>query len=133
MDTVEYKIEKVFTENENVKSCLIQDDIFYCYHKEDKISDVADLQMVFNGFTDHMKSSGKTHKIIVELGPYSSLTPEGRHFLQDHKEEAICEAVIVYNIAQRLLINFYFKLKSHGHPSKAFKDKQGALEWVNKF
>ena len=133
MDTFEYKIEKIFTENENVKSCLIENDIFYCYHKPDRISDVKDLEMVFKGFLDHLEKSGKIHKIIIELAPHSSLTQEARSFLENHKEKAICEAIITYNLAQRIIINFYFKFKSHLHPSKAFKNRKSALDWVNTF
>ncbi|PHQ86043.1 MAG: hypothetical protein COB65_01600 [Thalassobium sp.] len=132
-ELIEYKIDLVLTENEKVKSCVIEGDIFYCYHKPDQITELEDIQMVFNGFLKHMKSSGKSHRLIVELAPHSSITTEARHFLEAHKEEALCEAIITYNMAQRILINFYFKFKSHRHPSKAFKDRESALAWANQF
>jgi hypothetical protein len=58
---------------------------------------------------------------------------ESRTFLQKHEVAAICEATTVSSLAQRLLINFYFRIKNHKHPSKAFTDRNKALEWANCF
>jgi hypothetical protein len=114
-------------------SGIIFPDIYYCYHKPNKTTSIEDIKMVFNKFDETTKATGKLNRIIIEMAPHSSVTTEAREFLKNHKEEAICEAIITYNIAQRIFINFYFKFKSHGHPSKVFSNKESALSWANSF
>ena len=118
-------------ENETVKCGLISDRIFYSYNKPNQLCTADDMEFIFN---HHAKlSQGKKMFILAEMAPFSSMDKSAREYLEEHQVPAICEAVIIHSLSQRMLINFYHKFKSHKHPSKVFKNLDNALKWVNSF
>ena len=115
----------------NVRCDLISDQIFYASYKPHSFNDVPEMEIVFNEY-NKVAESGPL-KVIVEFGELSSITKEARNYLKKHKVKAICEAIIINSLAQRLIMSFYIKVKSHNHPSKVFKSKKNALNWVNSY
>ena len=119
-------------ENDRVYSCLLENDIYYIYHKDSTLAEVSDMKELTVRYRELYKSVGAM-KVIAEMGPYSSMDKNAREYLQNQKEDAICEAVVLHGMAQRLLVNFYFQFTKHKYPSKAFKTFEKAHEWVSKF
>ncbi len=125
---------EIFTtpiETESVICHLAAKDIFYARYKPDSLIGTKEIEIVFNEYKKQI-SNGPL-KVIVEFGRAANITQEAREYLEKHKEMAICEAVIIDGLAQRLVISFYFKFKSHNHPSKVFRNVKNAIKWVNSF
>jgi len=107
------------------------EDVFYTYFKPNSVNSAEQVKFVFDHYREITK--GTTVKVLVEMGEYSSLDSEARAYLQSHKVAGACEAIVTKNLAQLMIINFYFRFKSHKHPSKAFKKRANALKWMNSF
>lgn len=131
MTTTELHNPRFISETENVYCCLLDGSVFYSYTKPGKLIKMEDTIFIFKNYKTH--SASGPIKVIIEMGQHSSMDKQSREFLQKHKVKSICEAVIINGLAQRLLINFYHKLKSHTNPSKVFKTRDEALDWVNSF
>ena len=121
-----------FWENEKVYSCILKNDVYYIYHKDSTIAELPDLKELIGRYIYLYKRYGPM-KVIAEMGPYSSMDKTAREYLQSQKEDAICEAVVISGLGQRLIINFYFRIAKHHYPSLAFKNFNKALEWVDTF
>ena len=117
------------TETETVFCCLLDGSIFYSYYKPGTTAVIEDTRFIFNQYKEFNRQGPM--KVLAEMGPHSSLDKPSREFLQEHKVKAICEALVITNLAQRLILNFYLGVKSHGNPSKVFKSRKNALEWIN--
>ncbi|MDX2361153.1 MAG: hypothetical protein QNK23_10120 [Crocinitomicaceae bacterium] len=116
-------------ETDKILCCILPEDVFYSYNKPGTLCTVEDLQLIFEQYEIHAENGPL--KIIAEMGEHSQMDKKSREYLQNHKIDAICEAAIIHNLAQRILINFYHKLKSHSHPSKVFKSFDNSLKWVH--
>lgn len=68
---------------------------------------------------------------IFEAGPFISMTKEARKNAKviEGKAPIICTAMIIKNLAQRLIADFYFHLNIKVHPTKIFKQKEDAIKW----
>ncbi len=120
--------ETVLIEAENVYCTLIDGDIFYSCYKEKSTIDINEIEIVFDAYKN-LKNKTKL-KVIVEFGLLAIITEDARKHLEKHKEKALCEALIISGLSQRIVLRFYLKFKSHKHPSKVFKNKTNALKWV---
>lgn len=118
-------------ENENLRCHLIGDDIFYAFYKPETLNEVEHVEIVFDAYKELAKVNPL--KVIIEFATLATVSKEARDYIENHKVEAICEAIVITELAQRLIINFYFKIKSHKHPSKAFKNVKNAIAWANSF
>ncbi len=116
-------------ENDVVICCLIENDTFMAYHKPKSLATKEDLKFLFNHY-ETLATDGPL-RVIVEMAPLSTMDKEARDFLQNHKIEAVCEAVVLNSLAQRIIVNFYFKFKKHQHPSRAFSSFEKARKWAN--
>jgi hypothetical protein len=43
---------------------------------------------------------------------------------------SIAEALVVKNLAQRIIVNFYIKINNPSVPNKAFDNEDEAIEWL---
>jgi len=46
------------------------------------------------------------------------------------KQMTIAEAVVIKNLATRIMANFYYKVSKRSFPVKVFDTKQGAINWL---
>ncbi len=76
-------------------------------------------------------SKGNKTAILSIAGLYGSITPEARK-LDINKDEdyTLAIALVIQELSQRLLANFYFKLKKVNYPVKIFKNENQATEWL---
>ena len=118
-------------ETETVFCCVLRGSIFYSYYKPGAIVDIKDTLFIFEQYKKATQNGPL--RVLVEMGPHSVLDKPSREFLQEHKVEAICEALPVTSLAQRLILNFYLRIKNHRNPSKVFKSRKSALELVYSF
>lgn len=72
---------------------------------------------------------------LFQFGNGSSLSRELREFAAK-KEGAIRTigtAILVRNLAQQLLIDYYLKINKPHYPTRAFYKKDKAIEWINDY
>jgi len=48
----------------------------------------------------------------------------------DIKQVTIAEAVVIKNLATRIMANFYYKVTKRNFPVKVFDTKQEAINWL---
>jgi len=73
---------------------------------------------------------GKRRGIVSIAGLYGSMTPEARQLDMFHDDHTIAIALIIQSTSQRLLANFYFRVKKAPFPVKFFKTEAEAAEWL---
>ena len=49
---------------------------------------------------------------------------------EEGMQYSIAEAIVVKNLAQKIMVSFYLKINKPIRPSKAFNDEDEALEWL---
>lgn len=61
----------------------------------------------------------------------ATVTDDGRRFAKDEEFSfpKICNAVIVTNLAHKLIANFYLKFNKPNYPFKVFSKMEDALKW----
>ncbi len=77
-------------------------------------------------------SQGKQCAVLNVAGLYGSMTPEARKVdINGASQYTLALAIVISELHQRLLANFYFKLKQVNYPIKTFKSEEDAVEWLH--
>ena len=118
-------------ETEIVFCCLLDGSIFYSHIKPGTSGKLKDIEIIFEQYKKHIKNGPL--KSLFEMGEHASMDLPSRKYLEKHKVKVICEAIVISNLGQRMIANFYIAMKSSEHPSKAFKSRVRAMEWINSF
>jgi len=68
---------------------------------------------------------------IFESGPFLTVTAEARRNSKPMEKKApiLCTALVVDNLAQKLLADFYYQVNRPGRPTKIFKSFTEAEKW----
>lgn len=91
--------------------------------------DASQLQEIADVMTKI--SEGERKPILSIAGLNGSITPEARKVdINQANEYTLALALVIQELAQRLLANFYFKLKKVDYPVKTFKSEAAACEWL---
>lgn len=76
-------------------------------------------------------SNGERRPIISIAGQYGSMTVEARKAdISKAGVYTLALALVIKELPQRLLANFYFKVKKVDYPIKSFKIEEDAVEWL---
>lgn len=76
-------------------------------------------------------SKGNRAAILSIAGLYGSMTPEARKVnIEKDSDYTLAIALVIQELHQRLLANFFFKLKKINYPVKTFKCEVEASEWL---
>ena len=77
-------------------------------------------------------SNGRKTAILSIAGLHGSITPEGRKAdVTKGDEYTLAIALVIQELSQRLLANFYFKIKKVNYPVKIFKNEDEASGWLH--
>jgi len=81
---------------------------------------------------DAIKSlyKGEKRAIISIAGLYGTLTQEAKELNTFHGSDTVALGLIIQSASQRLIANFYFKIKKAPYPVKFFKTEPEATEWL---
>lgn len=92
---------------------------------------------------DSFRTLFEVFKNLIEGVPYAyiyyaedssaTVTDDGRRFAKEEEFSfpKICNAVIVTNLAHKLIANFYLKFNKPNYPFKVFSKMEDALKWCN--
>jgi hypothetical protein len=80
-------------------------------------------------------ANGQKIPFVVTAGKHVNITPEARDnaILIEDRSPVAATAVVVQNLAYRLIADFYLKINKPKTPYKVFTDKNAAFEWCMQF
>lgn len=110
--------------------CLKSNGIVYVYFKQGTEIDVEFQEKLLSAYNTITK--GKLHPFIFHAEEEISVTKEARDnaIIIEERSPVAKSAVIVKNIAHKLIANFYIKFNKPKRPYKVFKDVQEAEQWL---
>ncbi len=75
---------------------------------------------------------GNKLPVYVSTKPFMNMTNEAKVFASspEGQKYTLASAVLVDNLAKRILYNFYVKFYSSATPNKAFKSREEAFIWL---
>ena len=103
-----------------------------------RVRDYADVDIQDSLETfEAVKRLGKGVKIpvLVFTGEGGTVTDESRRFSASNKagEPTLAEAIVVKNLAHKLIVNFLIKFHMPGRPMKMFTKEAEAIKWLKSF
>jgi len=105
------------------------DDVVYIYTLEDaeiEIPEIDELNKNLEALTEGMPCY-----LIVFPGEGSISSHEARKYAATKKgKNIVAEAIVMNNLAIRLLANFYMKINRPEQKIKLFSNEKAALEWI---
>lgn len=95
-----------------------------------EVFEVEDLLKIRNWIKTELKSEKLFN--LFQFGNGSSLSRELREYAasEEGAVRTIGTAILVKNLAQQLLIDYYLKFNKPIYPTKAFFKKEKAIEWI---
>jgi len=105
--------------------------IVYVLFKDNCTLDI-DLQMRLLDYYMDI-TEGKLMRFVFLAGDNVSITKEARDnaVLIEEKSMVGASAIIVTNLAYKIIANFYMKVNKPKRPLKAFANENDALEWLS--
>lgn len=75
---------------------------------------------------------GKKHYFIFEGGEFVSITREAREnaIVMEDSTPTIASAIIVKNLGQKIIADFYYKVNRPKQPYKVFWSFEKGIEWL---
>lgn len=106
----------------------LSDDVIYFKYKDNaeiKLKDVRNMlsQQQAIGVSDQTKR-------IVHAGKYTTITAPAREHIETFKPKVKAEAFILNNLPQKILFNFYYKIRRSQNPIRSFTNLKDALNWL---
>lgn len=80
-------------------------------------------------------SGNKKMPCLFEAGEYVTLTKEARANAIDSEDNfpALASAVIVQNLAYKMIADFYYKINKPKQPFKVFRNIEDAITWLSTY
>lgn len=111
---------------------LKSNDIVYVLFKDDCTLDILLQLRLLDYYRDITK--GKLMRFIFLAAENVSITKEARDnaILIEDQSMVGASALIVNNLAYKIIANFYMKVNKPKRPLKAFGKEEDAIEWLKK-
>ncbi len=92
-----------------------------------EIEDIIEIKAANKKITN-----GENYGVIIDSGNYTSISNEARSLTASKEMEGkrIAMSVIINNLSQRLLVNFFLKINKPLVPTKSFSNLKEAREWI---
>jgi hypothetical protein len=76
--------------------------------------------------------NGEKLPIYISTKPFMNISEEAKRFVatEEGQKYTLANAVLVDNLAKRILYNFFIKFYTLPNPNKAFKSKEEAFIWL---
>jgi hypothetical protein len=106
--------------------------IIFSYNQNIEIGEL-ELKDVLSILKDYVAKHGKI-KLIIEIPQTTIMTLEAMTYLQVNKyknENTLAVALVMKSIAQRVGSKFYHTKVEVGVPTKFFKEKKDAIDWIS--
>lgn len=109
---------------------LKSDGIGYVFLKDDTVIDVEFQEVLIDLY--NQLTNKKQTPFLFEGGNDVTVTKEARDnaLLIEDRSPLKATAIVVDNLAYKLISNFYLKFNKPKRPYKVFSNKQEAVEWL---
>ena len=79
-------------------------------------------------------SLGQPYAVLVDGGTYTTISKEARELSasKEFAQKTIAKALLVRNLGQRIVGQFYIKVNKPHIKTKIFSDREKAIEWLNR-
>ena len=96
--------------------------------KKEKIT----IKMTEKGYDFLNRNGGGRFYNIYEFSSFSEMDPEVREWSASTSGNnyTYVDAIVISNFAQKLIADFYLKFNKPPMPTKIFKSKDKALDWI---
>jgi hypothetical protein len=103
--------------------------VYVFFHPETEI-DVDFQEILLKAY--HKVTGGKKYPFLFEAADTVCVTKEAREnaILIENRSPVGATAIMVDNIANALIANFYLKFNKPKHPYKVFRNRQEAVKWL---
>jgi hypothetical protein len=104
--------------------------IVYVYFKSGVVIDCDTQEKLLLNYGEITK--GKLHQFLFYADEQVSITKEARDnaIIIEDRAYATASAILVNNLAHRLIANFYLKFNKPQKPYKVFNRKKDAVNWL---
>lgn len=110
---------------------MLDKDTLYLHYFENSLIEKEDIQ---HAMEIGLEMSPSEHtKVLVEVDQYVDITSEAREFAQNNMRTLKAEAHVFPSLGNKILFNFFIKLRKNDHPLKAFSTFDQAFAWLSKF
>lgn len=109
------------------------DGVGLMHFKEGANIDIPEQMEHFNGIIE--LTANHPTPFVVTAGEYVNFTKEAKEnapLLEAHSP-VNAFAIVIHNLAYRLIASFYFKMQKPKIPYKTFSDTEEAAEWCKQF
>ncbi len=116
-----------------VNISLRSDGIAYVFFKENCILDIDMQNKLLEVYRQLTNNKPTPFLFLADNGV--SVTKEARDnaILIEEQSPCIASAVVVTNLAYKLVANFYLQFNKPKRPYKVFSNKTEAIEWLKKY
>ena len=106
----------------------IEDDILFYEYYDNILITLDDIKEAY-AFYEELAGINRK-KVLISFGAYTSISVEAREFAEKVEMPAIAQAMIIKNLAHRILTKFYNLFRKDQHPLKFFKNIEDAKKWL---
>lgn len=108
---------------------IYENNIFHVIVKE---GERVTMEMVENGYKFLEQSPPGKYYNIYEFKSFADVDPEVREWSSNSTESkySVSDAIVINNIGQKILADFYLKFNKPKQPTKIFTSVAKAIEWI---
>ncbi|MBI1837152.1 MAG: hypothetical protein HYR91_07785 [Flavobacteriia bacterium] len=108
---------------------LYENRVFHAIIKE---GEKVTMEMVTEGYKFLDENGGGLFYNIYEFKSFSDVEPEVRNWSAKELEKSytFVDAIVISNIAQKILADFYLKFNKPAQPTKIFNSTEKAIDWI---
>lgn len=102
------------------------------FHAIVKSGEKVSLEMTTKGYEFLDRNGGGRFYNLYQFESYAEMDPEVRDWAADTSGNnyTYCDALVISNLAQKIIANFYIKFNKPKMPTKVFTSTDKALEWI---
>lgn len=102
------------------------------FHAIVKSGEKVSLEMTKKGYEFLDRNGGGRFYNLYQFESYAEMDPEVRDWAADTSGNnyTYCDALIISNLAQKIIANFYIKFNKPKMPTKIFTSTEKAMDWI---
>ena len=108
---------------------VLENNVLFFDYRNNIDVDMDDVKEAFDLYLEH--SENNSYKVLIAFGQYSSIDVDARNYAENKKMPTPAQAIVIRNLAQRMLAKFYKILRKDSHPLKFFGNTDDAISWLN--
>lgn len=102
------------------------------FHAIVKSGEIVTMEMTTKGYEFLDRNGGGRFYNLYQFESYAEMDPEVRTWAADTSGNhyTYCDAIVISNLAQKIIANFYIKFNKPKMPTKVFTSTDKAIEWI---